>query len=798
MFSPITLSSCAFLLMLTSFVNSQKKIENSIADPVTVYKQRDEQVTQRCKISGPPLDLMFVIDSSGSLRDQFDNQLQVVRNTLNNLAIAEDSVRVSIIQYASIPKNRFSFNTYFNRNDMLKRVNTFTTTGSTTNTGKALEYAIGQWTEDNGMRPERLNVKRILFLLSDGRSTDYPQDKLNAEILRKEKNIELYAFGLGEYIDWAVLREVVSGSRREGYLHVVNSRNVSATTEWFNPWKGVEICEEVPVCIPGSHRPLDLMFIIDSSTSVTNTFEDGINFARRAINSVNIHPDSTRVSMIVYSSTPRLVFKFDDPSTQNNSAVLDKMMKIDPVDGTTKTASALKLAYDVFGPNGGGRPGAEKLAIVVTDGFSTDSPGIFARRLIELKDVDIIAVSLTLSGVTQRNRQELLELTGHRINKIFPVDNRVFSKGHNLIDFETALLSYTDKSCPELNIADGEGVPVVQTPTDTVCNAQGMRITIRFKDPFMGMAYTIGFADKPGCHITGSGTKEVTMIIAHGGCGLKAVPTEQKNTVLQQLNFVEGDTTVQTYKVTIGLRFHEFFDTIADSVINAECEYGGDVTGVQDDRPGALTVNKPADAACKYMITPRSQGCELLDAEVGKQVTHEWTCAGLSPRQYIFVHDCVVDSDTDNSTMFNVITDKGCEVDEYLMETPLYGIEQHPHKVTVNTYIVKQPMDTIVRYRCLISVCDRDASGSCKYLFQSVGVQGQVTAVRNTPSACLDHPTTLKVLNPNNVLSYKEPLTKNGFQATFGVTARRINVFHRDALNPASEASNARKYCKGF
>jgi len=53
-----------------------------------------------CKIEGPPLDIMFVIDSSGSLRDQFKDQLNVVLRVLHNMAISEDAVRVAIIQYA--------------------------------------------------------------------------------------------------------------------------------------------------------------------------------------------------------------------------------------------------------------------------------------------------------------------------------------------------------------------------------------------------------------------------------------------------------------------------------------------------------------------------------------------------------------------------------------------------------------------------------------------------------------------------------------------------------------------------
>lgn len=787
------LINLAILLSLLSAVgHGQVRIDNAISDPMTVYKQRDEQLRQLCHVEGPPLDLMFVIDSSGSLRDQFDLQLDVVRNTLNNLAISEDSVRISIVQYASVPLIRFNFDTYFNRADMLKRVDAFTTTGSTTNTGAALEYAMQQWTEDNGMRPDRENVKRIIFLLSDGRSTDYPLDKEVAVKLRNEKRIELFAFGLGEYIDWATLREVTSGSRFEGYTHIVNSRNVSAISSWFSPWKGVEICEEEPVCIPGSHRPLDLLFVVDSSTSVTNTFEAGLNFVRRALNSVNVNMQATRVALIVYSSRPQATINFYDDALQNSSSLLDKLITVQAVEGTTNTGAALKLAFDMFGPNGGSRPGVKKLAIVITDGFSSDRPETMARRLIELKDVDIFAVSLNNNGVTSRNREELLELVGYNINKVFPVAERVFAKGVNLVNFEDAMLNYTDKSCPGLDIASGDGVPVVQQPIDVKCTATGLRVTIRTKKPFRGMAYAVGFEEKPGCSITGKGENSITMVIAHNNCGLKAVSSADRSS---RLNFGGGGS--QRYEVTIGLRFHEHFDTIVDDAIKAYCDYTGDVINVSNDLPGALTVSKPSDASCEYRIMPRSQGCELLDAEVGKQVVHQWTCNGLSQRQFIFVHDCVVDSDSGNTTAFNMLSEKGCEVDQYLMQTPQYDINTHPHVVRVNTYMFKQPRDTIVRFRCLVSICDRDQAGNCRYEFQAVGRTGQVTRVRNTPSACLDHPDTPKMRRHSDILNYDDPLTKPSFHATFGVEARRINVFNKSPLTGLAE-TNDRRYCKGF
>lgn len=45
-----------------------------------------------------------------------------------------------------------------------------------------------------------LNVPKILYLLSDGRTHDFPKDSEMADQLRKVPNLEIWAYGTGEYV----------------------------------------------------------------------------------------------------------------------------------------------------------------------------------------------------------------------------------------------------------------------------------------------------------------------------------------------------------------------------------------------------------------------------------------------------------------------------------------------------------------------------------------------------------------------------------------------------------------------
>jgi len=776
------------LACLAACALAQIKIDNSIADPEVVLAPPPDQTKQLCRIEGPPLDLMFVIDSSGSLRDKFREQIDTVIKVLNNVAISPESVRVAVVQYSTRPQLRFNFLTYNNRADMLRVVENLVTTGSTTNTGEALEFVYDLWTEANGMRPDRQNVKRILYLLSDGRSTDHPKDSTWGERLRQDKNIEMYAFGLGKYIDWPILREVITGSRSSGYDRIVNSENATAMVQWFAPWKGAEICDEVPVCIPGAHRPLDLMFIVDTSTSVNEDpanpsqgIEESLNFVRRVLNNVNVNPQATRVAMIKYSSNPTLVFQFNSPDARNNSAVMAKLRSFRAVPGTTHTADALKEASKIFDLQYGARgPEVKKLAIVISDGYSTDQPAVFARRLVELKQVDIFAVALQIGG-RQANVQELEDIVVHRSDRVFPVKERVFRKGYNLVTFEDALLKYTDKSCPDLNITADSGVKQVRMPYETVCTPQGMKIKLRTRNPFNGAMYAVGFDDAPGCSITGNDQKETSMVVGRGLCGMERSA---------------GSSSLRTkYTVRIAIRFHELVDTAADSFFDASCQYDEafDLSDNSLVRPVIDGFN-PDNIRCQYNIVPTTteKQCEILDADVGNMVQHEWSCKGLDRDQFMLVHDCVADSDADNDTNLAILDHQGCDVDKYLMQTPVYDIKNRGNFVSVRSYIFKFPHDTIVRFRCLISICNTKKSGAgCQYAFNAVPLDGGPATVRNTPSACLNHPKTIRKLRREELVNYSNPRLNQGYQMTVGVEARRVNVFQQAELASQSQ----RKYC---
>lgn len=57
------------------------------------------------------------------------------------------------------------------------------------------------------------SVPKILYLLSDGRTHDFPMDSEMAEQIRKRiPSIEVWAYGTGEYVAWTALANITKVS----------------------------------------------------------------------------------------------------------------------------------------------------------------------------------------------------------------------------------------------------------------------------------------------------------------------------------------------------------------------------------------------------------------------------------------------------------------------------------------------------------------------------------------------------------------------------------------------------------
>ncbi|XP_063039582.1 matrilin-3b isoform X3 [Engraulis encrasicolus] len=146
-------------------------------------------------------------------------------------------------------------------------------------------------------------------------------------------------------------------------------QNTRATTQQGNEINGgapKEMCKS---------RPLDLVFLIDSSRSVRPAeFEKVKVLLSDVVDELEIGADASRVAVVNYASTVKIEFLLN--KYFNKGEMKQALSRIDPLATGTMTGLAIKTAMDeAFTEDSGARPVSKNIAkvcIILTDGRPQD------------------------------------------------------------------------------------------------------------------------------------------------------------------------------------------------------------------------------------------------------------------------------------------------------------------------------------------------------------------------------------------------------------------------------------------
>ncbi|TRZ17442.1 hypothetical protein HGM15179_009696 [Zosterops borbonicus] len=165
------------------------------------------------------------------------------------------------------------------------------------------------------------------------------------------------------------------------------------------------------------NRPLDLVFIVDSSRSVRpEEFEKVKIFLSEMIDTLDVGERTTRVAVMNYASTVKVEFPLR--TYFDKASMKEAVSRIEPLSAGTMTGLAIQTAMDeVFTEEMGTRPATlsiPKVVIVVTDGRPQDQVEEVAASA-RAAGIEIYAV-----GVDRADMQSL------RIMASEPLDEHIF------------------------------------------------------------------------------------------------------------------------------------------------------------------------------------------------------------------------------------------------------------------------------------------------------------------------------------------------------------------------------------
>ncbi|XP_014014408.2 matrilin-2 [Salmo salar] len=201
---------------------------------------RSNSVESLCK--GKPLDFVFIIDSSRSVRPSDYEKVKIfITNLLAFLDVGPEATRVGLLQYGSVVQNEFSLNTYSSKADVERAVKAMDHLATGTMTGLAIQYTMETaFTEPEGARPADMHIPRIAMIVTDGR----PQDTVEEVAAQaRQAGIQIFAIGVGR-VDMNTLRAIGSEPHSEHVYLVDNFSQIETLTSVFqsNLCGGTDLC----------------------------------------------------------------------------------------------------------------------------------------------------------------------------------------------------------------------------------------------------------------------------------------------------------------------------------------------------------------------------------------------------------------------------------------------------------------------------------------------------------------------------------------------------------------------------
>uniref|UniRef100_A0A2K5JUV5 VWFA domain-containing protein n=1 Tax=Colobus angolensis palliatus TaxID=336983 RepID=A0A2K5JUV5_COLAP len=472
------------------------------------------------QLAGPrchtgPLDLVFVIDSSRSVRPfEFETMRQFLVGLVRGLNVGPNATRVGVIQYSSQVQSVFPLRAFSRREDMERAIRDLVPLAQGTMTGLAIQYAMNvAFSVAEGARPPEERVPRVAVIVTDGR----PQDRV-AEVAAqaRARGIEIYAVGV-QRADVGSLRAMASPPLDE---HVFLVESFDVIQEFGLQFQsrlcvrdlcnGVDHgCEFQCVSEGLSYRCLcpegrqlqadgkscdrcreghvDLVLLVDGSKSVRpQNFELVKRFVNQIVDFLDVSPEGTRVGLVQFSSRVRTEFPLGRYGTA--AEVKQAVLAVEYMERGTMTGLALRhMVEHSFSEAQGARPRAlnvPRVGLVFTDGRSQDDISVWAARA---KEEGIVMYAV---GVGKAVEAELREIASE------PAELHV-SYAPDFGTMTHLLQNLRGSICPEEGISAGtelrspcecESLVEFQGRTDLCGNPNGLlnrslaQLTARLED----------------------------------------------------------------------------------------------------------------------------------------------------------------------------------------------------------------------------------------------------------------------------------------------------------------------------
>uniref|UniRef100_A0A8C3GR91 Collagen alpha-3(VI) chain n=1 Tax=Cairina moschata TaxID=8855 RepID=A0A8C3GR91_CAIMO len=352
-------------------------------------------VTTTVEVSGEEKDIVFLIDSSDSVRsDGLAHIRDFISRIVQQLEVGPNKVRIGVVQFSNNVFPEFYLKTHKSKNAVLQAIRRLRLRGgSPVNAGKALDYVVKNYfIKSAGSRIEDGVPQHLVVILGDRSQDDVnrPANVIASTIIKP--------LGVGaRNVDRNQLQVITNDPDR---VLVVQDFTGLPTLE-----KRVQnILEELPIPTTetpgpvgtGGKKQADIVFLLDGSINLgRDNFQEVLQFVYSVVDAIYEDGDSIQVGLAQYNSDVTDEFFLKDYSSKPQ--ILDAINKVIYKGGrVANTGAAIKhLQAKHFVKEAGSRidQRVPQIAFIVTGGKSSDD-GQSASLAIAQKGVKVFAVGV--------------------------------------------------------------------------------------------------------------------------------------------------------------------------------------------------------------------------------------------------------------------------------------------------------------------------------------------------------------------------------------------------------------------
>ena len=147
------------------------------------------------------MDVGFVLDSSGSLKNDYDKEKDFLKALAATFGVSDDGARAGVVTFSYYTENSIKLNDHTKLSTFNDAVDNIALMGSTTRIDKALRMVQkDMFTIANGARP---GVNKVLIVLTDGSQTKDAGAEDPGDVAKelRDSGIRVISIGIGKGVN---------------------------------------------------------------------------------------------------------------------------------------------------------------------------------------------------------------------------------------------------------------------------------------------------------------------------------------------------------------------------------------------------------------------------------------------------------------------------------------------------------------------------------------------------------------------------------------------------------------------